>query len=316
MGLIGNRSVRANQQAAVPSKPHEVASHMRPIRSLLICTATIERHVKSAISGNADAVVLDLETTVADSEKNAARSAVIGVLTGACRPDIFVRINEIDSPYVFDDLLMLQSPKLRGVMLPRAEDARQVVVLDWMLSQLEKKFARTGPPIEIVPLVETGRGVENLISVLSASPRIHLASFGVADYGMDMGIQFSRNEDGLNYIRQRMVHGSRACGLEPPIDTVWLDLNDDEGMRLALERGKRQGFFGKLCMHPKQVEEANRLFTPTSEEVAQAKRIVGAFETAMANNVAATHLDGKLVDLPIVRSAQRIIDLSSDLAGA
>jgi citrate lyase subunit beta / citryl-CoA lyase len=289
---------------------------MRPIRSLLICTATIDRHVKSAISGNADAVVLDLETTVADSEKNVARSAAIGVLTSGCRPDIFVRINEIDSRFVFDDLLILQSPKLRGVMLPRAEDARQIVVLDWMLSQLEGKFARAGAPIEIIPLIETARGVENLNSVLAASPRIHRATFGVADYSLDLGIQVSRDEDGLDYMRQRMVHASRACGLAPPIDTVWLDLNDDEGMRLALERGKRQGFFGKLCFHPTQVEAANRLFTPSPDEIANASKIVGAFEIATANNVAAIHVDGRLVDLPIVRNAQRIIDLSRNLAGA
>ena len=289
---------------------------MRPIRSLLLCTATIERHVKSAISGNADAVVIDLENTVADSEKNVARSAAIGVLTSSCRPDVFVRINEIDSQYVFDDLLILQSPKLRGVMLPRAEDSRQVIVLDWMLSQLEKKFARAGAPIEIMPLIESARGVENLNSVLSASPRIHRATFGVADYSLDLGIQLSRGEAELDYMRHRMIHASRAHGLQPPIDTVWLDLNDDEGMRLALERSKRQGFFGKLCMHPTQVEHANRLFTPTFEEVANAHRIVEAFNTAMANNVAATHLDGRLVDLPIVHSAQRIIDLSKSLAGA
>jgi citrate lyase subunit beta/citryl-CoA lyase len=289
---------------------------MRPIRSLLLCTATIDRHVKSAISGDADAVVLDLETTVADSEKNVARAAAIGVLTSSCRPDIFVRINEIDSRYVFDDLLMLQSPKLRGVMLPRAEDTRQIVVLDWMLSQLEKKFARAGAPIEIIPMIETARGVENLNGVLSASPRIHCATFGVADYGLDMGIQLSRDENELNYLRQRMVHASRACGLQPPIDSVWLDLTDDEGMRLALERSKRQGFFGKLCMHPTQVKQANRLFTPTIEEIANASKIVAAFEAAMANNVAAIHLDGRLVDLPIVRSAQRVIDLSKTLAGA
>jgi citrate lyase subunit beta / citryl-CoA lyase len=288
---------------------------MRPIRSLLLCTATIDRHVKSAISGSADAVVLDLETTVADSEKNVARSAAIGVLTSSCRPDIFVRINEIDSRFVFDDLLILQSPKLRGVMLPRTEDARQIVVLDWMLSQLEKKFARAGAPIEIIPLIESARGVENLNGVLSASPRIHRATFGVGDYGLDLGIQLSRDEDELDYMRHRMVHVSRACGLEPPIDTVWLDLKDDEGMRLALERGKRQGFFGKLCVHPTQVEQANRLFTPSSEELATASKIVDAFEIAMANKVAAIHVDGRLVDLPIVRSAQRIIDLSRNLAG-
>jgi citrate lyase subunit beta/citryl-CoA lyase len=286
---------------------------MRPIRSLLLCTPTIDRHVKSAISGQADAVVLDLETTVAGTEKNVARAATIGVLTSSCRPDIFVRINEIDSQYVFDDLLMLQSAKLRGVMLPRTEDTSHIVVLDWMLSQLENKFARSGAPIEIVPVIETARGVENINHILSASPRIRCATFGPGDYSVDMRIQLSRDEDELNYMRQRMVHASRACGLAPPIDSVWRNLKDEEGMRLALERGKRQGFFGKLCMHPTQVDLVNTLFTPSVDEVANAQKIVAAFDAAMANNVAAIRLDGRLVDLPIVRAAQRIIDLSRDL---
>ena len=96
---------------------------MRPIRSLLICTTTMERHVRSALASSADAVVLDLETTIADAEKSAARAAAVNVLAGRHRPDIFVRINEIDSRHVFDDLLALQTSNLRGVMLPQAEDA-------------------------------------------------------------------------------------------------------------------------------------------------------------------------------------------------
>jgi citrate lyase subunit beta/citryl-CoA lyase len=289
---------------------------MRPIRSLLLCTPTIDRHVKSAISGNADAVMLDLESTVADSEKNVARTAAIDVLTSCCRPDIFVRINEIDSQFVFDDLLILQSPKLRGVILPRAEEARQIIVLDWMLSQLEKKFARHTAPIEIVPMIETARGVENLRDVFSASPRIQRATFGVTDYGLDLGIQLSRGESELDYIRHRIVHVSRACGLQAPIDTAWLDPKNIEGMRVALERGKRQGFFGKLCVHPSQVEQANLLFTPSAEETAKARRIVDAFEAAMAKKVAVIYFDGRLVDLTVVRSAQRIIDLSNSFASA
>jgi citrate lyase subunit beta/citryl-CoA lyase len=288
---------------------------MRPIRSLLLCTPTIDRHVKSAISGNADAVILDLESTVADSAKNVARTAAIDVLTSRCRPDIFVRINEIDSQFVFDDLLILQSPKLRGVMLPHAEDARQIIVLDWMLSQLEKKFTRDSAPIEIMPLIETARGVENLNSVLSASPRIRCASFGVTDYGLDLRVQLSRNEEELDYMRHRMVHVSRACGLQAPIDTVWLYPKDAEGMRVALERGKRQGFFGKLCVHPSQVEQANLFFTPSSEDIAKARGLVDAFEAAMAKNVAVIYFDGRLVDVAIVRSAQRVIDLAKSLAG-
>ena len=287
---------------------------MRPIRSLLICTTTMERHVRSALASGADAVVLDLETTIADTEKSTARAAAVGVLTGRHSPDVFVRINEIDSRHVFDDLLSLQTSNLRGVMLPQAEDSRQIAILDWMLTELERRYSRTRPPVEILPLVETARGAENLAGMLSASRRIRQVTFGVADYSLDTGMQPSRDESELGYIRSRLVHSSRACGLEAPIDTVWLDLNDAEGLQLSLERGRRAGFTGKLCIHPKQAEQANLAFTPSPDDLARATAIIAAFEAAMASGVAAVRVDGRLVDLPIVRSAQKIVDFARMLA--
>lgn len=287
---------------------------MRPIRSLLICTTTMERHVRSALASGADAVVLDLETTIADAEKSTARTAAVSVLAGRHRPDIFVRINEIDSRHVFDDLMALQTSNLRGVMLPQAEDGRQIAILDWMLSELERRYSRTRPPVEILPLVETARGVENLAPMLSASKRIRRITFGVADYSLDTGMQPSRDESELSYVRARLVHSSRAAGLEAPIDTVWLDLDDAEGLQLSLERGRRAGFAGKLCIHPKQAEQANLAFTPSADELAKATAIIAAFEAAMAGNVAAVRVDGRLVDLPIVRSAQRVVDFAKMLA--
>jgi citrate lyase subunit beta/citryl-CoA lyase len=287
---------------------------MRPIRSLLICTTTIARHVESALASAADAVMLDLETSIAESEKAVARAAAVAVLGRRHAPDIFVRINEIDGPHVLADLMALRGPHLRGVVLPQAEAARQVAVLDWMLSRLEEKHPREGSPIEILPLIESARGVENAREVLEASLRVRQATFGVADYCQDTHMQVSADEGELAYIRGRLVHASRASGRESPIDTVWLDLADPQGLDAALQRSRRLGFFGKLCIHPRQAAQANAAFSPSADEVAQARRIVDAFEAAMADNIAAIRVDGRLVDLPIVRSAQRIIALSSDLA--
>jgi citrate lyase subunit beta/citryl-CoA lyase len=287
---------------------------MRLIRSLLICTTTIARHVESALTSEADAVMLDLETSIAEADKQAARAAAVAVLAHRHKPDIFVRINEIDGRHVFDDLMALCGPNLRGVVLPQAEDRRQIVALDWMLSRLEEKHGREGPPIEILPLVESARGVENAQDVLEASPRVRQATFGVADYCQDTRIHVSTDEGELAYIRGRLVHASRASGRESPIDTVWLDLADPPGLEASLQRSRRLGLFGKLCIHPGQAAQANAAFSPSAEEVAHASRIVDAFEAAMADNVAAIRVDGRLVDLPIVRSAQRIIALSRDFA--
>jgi citrate lyase subunit beta / citryl-CoA lyase len=104
-----------------------------------------------------------------------------------------------------------------------------------------------------------------------------------------------------------MVHASRACGLEQPMDTIWLDFADTEGMRQSMERSKREGFFGRLCIHPRQAKLANEVFSPTSQELEVAHRIVSAFDTAKANKVAAINLDGRLVDGPIAANAERLI---------
>jgi citrate lyase subunit beta/citryl-CoA lyase len=284
------------------------------IRSLLLCTTTIERHVRAALASPADAVVLDLETTVADAEKSNARQAAVAALAGQHNPDIFVRINQVDSAHILDDLLALQTPNLRGVMLPQAEEQGQVVALDWILSRLEQRYSRNRPPVEILPLIESAKGVENLMSVLSASKRIGQATFGVADYSLDTGIKPAHDEAELSYIRDRLVHCSRACGLSAPIDTVWLDLTDPDGLQLSLDRARRKGFAGKLCIHPKQVEACNHGFTPSGEEIAVARKIIAAFAEGMKNNVAAVQVDGKLVDLPIVRSAERIVEIADSFA--
>lgn len=286
---------------------------MRSIRSLLICTTTIPRHVESALASAADAVMLDLETTIVEAEKDTARQAAAATLDRSVGPDLFVRLNEIDGPHVLDDLLAVARPGLRGVVLPQAEDARQIAVLDWILSRLEAKRGHPGPPIEILPLIESARGVEGAGALLAASPRVRQATFGIADYSLDTDLKVAADEAELAYARSRLVHASRACGRAAPIDTVFLDVADASGLAASLQRGRRLGLFGKLCIHPRQAEQANRAFAPAADEIAAARRIVEAFETAMAGNVAAIRVDGRLVDLPIVRSAERILALARDL---
>jgi citrate lyase subunit beta / citryl-CoA lyase len=282
---------------------------MNPIRSLLICTTTIERHLNSALASEADAVMLDLETTIVSAEKELARNIAFRTLERAPRPAIFARINDVDSANAFDDLFALRHSALRGVVVPQAEDPRQIMIVDWMLSRMEEKYQRSGTAVEILPLVESAKGVENIANIVTASKRIRQVTFGAADYSLDTGIRNSRDEAEIAYIRSRLLHASRAHGLDAPIDTVWLDLNDAEGLDRSLARGKQAGFFGKLCIHPAQAKLANASFTPSDGEVAEARKIAEAFEEAMANDVAAIRIDGRLIDLPIARNAQRVVDL-------
>jgi citrate lyase subunit beta/citryl-CoA lyase len=132
-------------------------------------------------------------------------------------------------------------------------------------------------------------------------------AFGAADYSADLGLVWTPDEDEFAYIRARLAHCSRAGGLEPPIDTVVVQIRDDERFRAAARRGRQFGFQGKLCIHPDQVPLANEVFGPTAEEVAWARRILAAWTEAEARNLASLQLDGEFVDPPIAARARRIL---------
>ncbi len=269
-----------------------------------------------AVSLNADAVILDLEDAVALSEKAQAREMARNALR-LPRPVkaslVYVRINSIGSGLWREDLESVATDGLDGIMLPKSESAADVRQVDELLFELERARGMPEGRIQLIPLVESARGVWNAFEIASGCKRVTCLAFGAIDFTLDIGTSYSKGGTELLYARSRLVVASRAAGVLPPVDTVFPDIRDTEGLIAETKAVKQLGFFGKLVIHPDQIEPVNRIFAPTTAEVEQARRIVDAFARAEAEGIAAIQVDGQMVDYPVAARARRILALAGTL---
>ncbi|MBV6304505.1 CoA ester lyase [Candidimonas humi] len=287
---------------------------MGVFRSLVFAPANHARRVEKAFTLGADAVILDLEDACAVSEKVSSRPKVVQALSLPRTCLGYARINPLSTPYAYGDMVEIVAPGLDGIVLPKVEAPEDLLTVDWLLSQLERDRGLPAGGVDVIPIIETAAGMSRLGEILRATPRVKRASFGAGDFTLDLGLAWSRDENELLVHRSQMVLQSRAAGIEPPLDTVWVRLKDPEGFAASTERAHGLGFQGKLCIHPDQVDVVNRMFTPSDAQVAQARRVVEAFAQAEAEGSSAIQLDGQFIDYPIVYGAQRILELADKLA--
>jgi citrate lyase subunit beta/citryl-CoA lyase len=266
------------------------------------------RRVEKALSLDADAMILDLEDAVATAEKRATRDAVIAALTRPRRALLYVRVNAVDTEFCYGDFAAIVRPGLDGVILPKVESAAGLATADWLLAQLEREQGLMPRAIDLVPIIETARGLNQIDAILAAGARVKRVAFGAGDFTLDVNMAWSRGEAELAYARAKIVTASRAAGIEAPFDTVWVDLADGEGLEASARTALGFGFQGKMCIHPNQIAVVNRVFTPSEMEIAFAERVVAAFARAEAEGSAAIQLDGKFIDYPILYRAQRVLE--------
>jgi citrate lyase subunit beta/citryl-CoA lyase len=193
-----------------------------PFRSLLFAPGNHTRRVEKALMLDADAVILDLEDAVALAEKTATRSLVRTALQ-APRPGLaYVRVNAIDTEFCHGDIAAVVGPGLDGIMLPKVESADHLLTIDWLLSQFERDGGVAVGSVDLLPIVETGRGIANAREIAVATSRVRRLSFGAGDYSRDMGMRWTTGEAELTSARAEVVLASRVAGIEPPLDTVWV----------------------------------------------------------------------------------------------
>jgi citrate lyase subunit beta/citryl-CoA lyase len=281
---------------------------IQPLRSFLFAPGTHARRVEKALSLQADAVILDLEDAVATAEKRTTRDAVIAALTRPRRPLLYVRVNAVDTEFCYGDLAAIVRPGLDGIILPKVESAGGLATVDWLLAQIEREHGLVSRAIELIPIIETARGLNQIDAILASGTRVKRVAFGAGDFTLDVNMAWSRNEAELTYARAKIATASRAAGIEAPLDTVWIDLADEEGLEASARTALGFGFQGKMCIHPNQIAVVNRVFTPSEAEIALAERVVAAFARAEAEGSAAIQLDGKFIDYPIVYRAQRVLE--------
>jgi citrate lyase subunit beta/citryl-CoA lyase len=258
-------------------------------RSYLFVPATRADRVAKALASGADTVIVDLEDAVPPADKVFARDAAARELPEPAQ--VLVRVNGPESTWLEEDLRMCMQAGVGGIVLPKTESAEHVA---YAASRLPRGT-------RILPLIETGRGFAALASLCSAA-QVQRLVFGTIDFQLDMGIEGEGDE--LLYFRSGLVLASRVAGLQPPVDGVTVEINDDARVREDTMRGKRLGFGAKLCIHPKQVALVNDCFRPSADEVEWANRIARA---AQAANGAAVAVDGNMVDRPVILKAEEIL---------
>lgn len=288
---------------------------MRANRTWLFVPADNPRRVGKALTLTADAVILDLEDAVAVSQKAAARAALAGALVQprACRA--YVRINALETDFAWGDLQAAVLPGLDGIVLPKAERAADILTADWAISALERDRGLAPGSIDLMPIIETARGLAAAREICAVGGRVRRVSFGAGDYTRDLCMEWTMAEHEIDAARAEIVLASRLAGLEAPVDTVFAHIREAEAFRASCARARQMGFQGKLLIHPDQIGPASAAFTPTAAEAAWARKVVAAFREAEAAGLASIRVEGQFVDYPIAARAERIVALADAIEG-
>jgi citrate lyase subunit beta / citryl-CoA lyase len=285
------------------------------MRSLLFVPADSSAKLAKALSCGADALILDLEDSVAPVRKEVARVEAAAFLAQTvplpARPRLIVRVNGLDTGLTDIDLDAVVPARPDAIMLPKAEGGTSVVHADAKLTAREALAGLPEGTIGILPIAtETARALFVTGSYRDASPRLVAITWGAEDLATDLGAEANRDGggqflDAYRLARTLCIAGAANAGV-PAIDTVYVDFRNDAGLRRECEEARRDGFTGKMAIHPGQVATINEVFTPSPDAVAKAQAIIAAFAAAPDSGVVG--VDGVMFDRPHLTKAQRLLE--------
>ena len=276
-------------------------------RSLLYVPVNVEKFIEKAHTRGADVLQLDLEDAVPPSEKEKARTLVEKNAARVRRggADVVVRINQPLSLAV-RDLEHSICPDVDGIAITKADSASHVKLLDQLVTGLEEKRGMKAGHTKFIVMIETADAFTRIDEIPRASPRVVAMNIGGEDFALDLNAQ--PDDDVLLHPKQRMIIAARAAGVMPLgfIGTV-ADFSDWDKFRLMVRRARRFGFDGAGCIHPGQVKIVNEEYTPSAEEVAYAQKVIQMDKEAQAAGRGSFQIDGKMIDIPVVVRAERLI---------
>jgi citrate lyase subunit beta/citryl-CoA lyase len=260
---------------------------------------------------NPDGVILDLEDAVAPDKKYEARYNVRNALRavnfyGAER---MVRINQI--PAGLDDLDFVVPHFVNLILVPKCESAEQIKLVNERINKIKKEKGLTYD-IWLMPIIESALGVMKAFEIASAADNVASIAIGLEDYTADLGTKRTNEGTESFFARSMVVNAARAAGIQP-IDSVFSDVSDMEALKQNVLKSKALGFDGMGCIHPRQIEVIHRYFAPDEAEIEKAKKIVNAFYTAKEKGLGVVSLGSKMIDAPVVKRAQKSIDLAVSL---
>ena len=249
------------------------------------------------------------------AEKVAARELVHEMapnLSGGGQK-VMVRVNSLGTGLTADELTAVVGPHLYGISLGKVESPWHVEECDRLLKAIEGPLGMKVGHVKIIPWIESATAVLGAVDIATASSRVVALAFGAEDYTNDMGIQRTDEGDEVQFPKGLVAIAARAAGIVA-LDTPYVRFRDAEGLRREAEAAAKLGYVGKFSIHPAQLETINAVFSPREEDVEYARRVVEAWEQAQAQGRGALALDGKMVDVPVVKRAQSLLSLVEEMA--
>jgi citrate lyase beta subunit len=281
---------------------------MHSRRALLYMPGDDRHKIEKATTLGVDCICMDMEDGTALKKKAEARATIARALQELDfgKSEKIARINGIGSGFEKDDILAVLPYHPDGIVIPKVEELSQIQWADQFIETAELKHGWRINSVRVLIGVETARGILNL-KEFASHPRLDALIFGGEDYAASVGATRTPGAGELLYARLATVNAAAAYGLQA-IDMVMIDFKDLELLRSESVSGARLGFAGKQIIHPAQVEPVQAAFTPDDEAIAHAKRIVETFEAAQSTGTGAYALDGKMIDMPVLKNAQKLLD--------
>lgn len=276
-------------------------------RTMLFVPGNNPKKIVGAEVYGADCIIYDLEDSVSVFEKDSARILVKYALRynrPECR--IGIRINQSDTPYYKEDVECMVPLKPDFLRLPKAECAEDIINLDRLITKTEKEFGIPEGSVKIVASIENALGVMNSYKIASASKRMLAIGLGAEDFRTDMGMQRSESAEEILFARNLIALHAHAANIKA-MDYVYSNFKNEEGFRADTLLGKKLGYTGKSVVHPSQVSIVHEIYTPSEEEIDNAKAIFAAYEDALKCGSGVTSLNGKMIDKPMVTRAMAVL---------
>ena len=277
-------------------------------RSLLFITGNRLSMLEKSLTFFPDVYIPDMEDSVPFDRKDEARNIISAFLPNMTINNniIIPRVNPINSGFFEEDIRAVLEHKIYGISVGKVSSDDDIKFISNILDKYEKINKIEKGSIKIIPWIETALGITNAFKVCSSSPRILSVAFGAEDFTNDMGIM--RSDDGfeIDYPRKLIVIAAKSAGIEA-FDTPYTKFKDIDGLKRDIFIAKRLGFLGKFAIHPSQIEIINEKFSPSIDEIENARNIIKSFKEAQINGRGSTSINGSMIDIPVVERAKKIL---------
>jgi citrate lyase subunit beta/citryl-CoA lyase len=287
---------------------HNEEAKTRLRRTMMFVPGNSPKMINAADIYGADSLMFDIEDSIAVTEKDTARLLVAHALkTLKFNSETVVRINHpTQTPFGLDDLKVILPAKPNLIRMPKIEDISEIELVAKEIEKAEKEFGWPEGTINIIGAIESVKGLYN-VREMCKHPRMVAIALGAEDFIANIKTNRTKTGIELYYCREQILMAARDAEIQA-LDTVYSDIKDMDGFRNEVTNSRDMGFDGKSCIHPKQITEVHKIYTPDDKQIAKALKVLDAFQASLTDNKGVLNVDGKMIDKPIVVRAQRVID--------